>query len=113
MYNSNSIYRGKILVNNLEEDDIIKNIQTKRRFNAKISRIISDTTGVAETDFNSNTLLKSIKNVDELDILDIILDVEKDFNIKLDDNIYDSIKTVGDIYDVVRCITGGKNRSLN
>lgn len=96
-----------------EQNEIINNIRRKRRFNAKISRIIADVLRVSETEFNADTIIKGFHDADEIDILEIIIGIEAEFEIQIPDNLFSNFKTVGDFYDYVRNATGGKNRSLD
>lgn len=96
-----------------EQNEILNNIRRKRRFNARISRIIAEVLRVNENDFNAETVIKGFNKADEIDILEIIIGVETEFDIQIPDNLFSEFKTVGDFYDYVRNATGGKNRSLN
>src|SRR6266403_2133684 len=96
-----------------DQNEIINNIRRKRRFNARISRIIADVLSVNEIDFNADTIKKKFHKDNEIDILEIIIGIETEFDIQIPDNLFSEFKTVGDFYDYVRNATGGKNRSLN
>lgn len=89
---------------------LIENIIRKRRYNSKVSKIISQTVNVTEKDFNAETVIEGLNGADALDIMEIIINVEIEYNIEIPDNMFTKFVTVGDFYDYIKNVTGGKNR---
>ncbi len=89
-----------------EQNRIIENIRKKRKLNGRINRIIAGVIRVPETSFNTTTVIKGLNNADEIDILEIIMGIEAEFEITMPDDIMGQLKTVGDFYEYVRKSTG-------
>ena len=63
----------------------------------KVTAILCDKLGLEEWDVDENKQLVSDLGADSLDIVEIIMEIEKEFDVKIDDNELSEIKTVGDI----------------
>lgn len=63
----------------------------------KVMAILCDKLGLEEYEVDENKQLVSDLGADSLDIVEIIMEIEKEFDVKIDDNELSEIKTVGDI----------------
>lgn len=63
----------------------------------KVTAILCDKLGLEEYEVDENKQLVSDLGADSLDIVEIIMEIEKEFDVKIDDNELSEIKTVGDI----------------
>lgn len=66
----------------------------------KILEITSERTGLPQTAINSETNLLEL-DIDSLDIINIIMDVEYCFNVKIDDDEIVEIRTPNNILELV------------
>ena len=66
----------------------------------KILEITSLRTGIPINAINANTNLLEL-DIDSLDIINIVMDVEYCFNVKIEDDEIVELRTPSDIYDVV------------
>ena len=55
-----------------------------------------------ESDYDLDASLKECYGADSLDIVQIVMDVEKDFSITITDEAADAIRTIRDIIDEVQ-----------
>lgn len=58
--------------------------------------------GVEEDNIKLTDKVVDDLQLDSLDLLEVVMVLEEDFNIAIDDEIVESIKTVQDVVDVVR-----------
>ena len=63
----------------------------------KIKKILSDQLNVNEKDISMDSNIINDLNADSLDIVDIIMSIEEEFDLELQDEQVDNFKTVGDI----------------
>ena len=63
----------------------------------KLSKIIADQLGMAQSNITNNTSLKEELQADSLDIVEIIMSIEEEFGIQVDDDDALGFKTVGDV----------------
>ncbi len=67
----------------------------------KVVKVVSNQLQVEASKINKDTnLIKDLK-ADSLDIVDMIITFEEQFNIQIDDNDVADIKTVGDIVSYI------------
>ncbi len=67
----------------------------------RIKAIIVDKLGVDETEVNDNANLMEDLGADSLDTVELIMEFEKTFDIKISDELSEKIHNVGDIYNTV------------
>jgi acyl carrier protein len=67
----------------------------------KVYQIIVDKLGVKQTDLADNVSFYDDLAVDSLDFCELIVDIEKAFNILIEDDQYDKLKTVGALVNFV------------
>lgn len=63
--------------------------------NIKIHQFIKDKLGVEESAITNNASFYDDLDVDSLDFCELIVDIEKEFNITIPDEMYEKFKTVG------------------
>lgn len=67
----------------------------------KVFDIITDAIGAAQDELNTDKLLVEDLNCDSLDIFEIVIKIEKEFDIRVSDDKYADLKTVGDLVNLV------------
>ena len=72
---------------------------TKEEIESMIRFIVADKTWSHEDDVKEDSLLKDELGADSLDIVDIVMTIERDFDIQIPDSELDALgsKTVGDL----------------
>ncbi len=65
----------------------------------QIYGIIADHLNVKKEDFDDNSLIEDLGG-DSLDVIEIIVEIETQFNTEVTENIH-SVKTVGDIVKLI------------
>lgn len=63
----------------------------------KLSKIIADQLGMNQSEITQDTSLKEDLQADSLDIVEIIMAIEDEFEIQIDDDDALNFKTVGDV----------------
>lgn len=72
----------------------------------KIRKIISEHTAVDESGIELDTDLADDLQLDSLDAFEIMSAVEDEFDIEVEDDFLDKIKTVADIVNYIEKLTG-------
>lgn len=67
----------------------------------KVSAIITDKMCEKPENVKSEANLKDDLGMDSLDVVELVMEVEKEFKISISDNEYDGITTVGSVVDLV------------
>ena len=65
----------------------------------KVKAILSEQFTVNESEISLETNLVKDFNIDSLDLADLIVTLEDEFNIEIADDAMESIKTVGDVVE--------------
>lgn len=76
-------------------------IPTKKEIEERVIRIIVNILGVAENEVTQNTSFINDLGADSLDIVELIIEFEKEFNIAIPDNIVERISTVGQSINII------------
>lgn len=63
----------------------------------KIKKIISEQFGIDENDISSETVLLEDLDADSLDLIDLAMSLEDEFEVEVPDEELENFKTVGDI----------------
>lgn len=71
----------------------------------KIHQFIEDKLGVEESSIKDTASFYDDLAVDSLDFCELMVDVEKEFDIQIPDDMYEKIKTVGSLVNYVARIT--------
>ncbi|HEY9004272.1 MAG TPA: acyl carrier protein [Mucilaginibacter sp.] len=67
----------------------------------KIHQFIEDKLGVDKSAIKDSASFYNDLDVDSLDFCELIVDVEKEFNIQIPDDVFDKLKTVGSLVNYV------------
>lgn len=67
----------------------------------KIKGIISDLSGFSEETVNEEIELKDGLGLDSLDVVEMMMKFEEEFDCNIPDEDYSDVKTVGDVFKVV------------
>ena len=67
----------------------------------KIHRFIKDKLGVDESAITNSASFYDELEVDSLDFCELIVDIEKEFDISIPDDMYERLKTVGALVNYV------------
>ena len=67
----------------------------------RINSIIVEKLGVEEDEVNETAMFMQDLGADSLDMVELIMEFEKTFEISISDEVAESIKSVGDVYDCV------------
>ena len=76
---------------------------------ARVKKIIIDKLGVDESEVTPEATFTNDLGADSLDMVELILEFEKEFNISIPDEIADKIVTVG---EVEKCISNILTKKL-
>jgi len=63
--------------------------------------IVSDKLGYFEEEVDDTSNLRNDLGADSLDEIEICVEVEKEFNIKISDADFEKVKTVNDLYECI------------
>lgn len=74
---------------------------SKETIEEKVKKIISNNLGVDLEEVTNSALLGIDLGADSLDAVEVIMELEKDFNIQISDNIAEDLKTVQQHIDIV------------
>ncbi|MGZ3767817.1 MAG: acyl carrier protein [Mucilaginibacter sp.] len=76
--------------------------------NLKIHQVIKDKLDVEESAITNSASFYDDLDVDSLDFCELIVDIEKEFEISIPDNMYEKFKTVGALVNYVAKIADAK-----
>lgn len=72
----------------------------------KIVELIATQFNLEESEINLDTSFKDDLNADSLDLVELVMALEDEFNLEVEDEDVDSIKTVGDAIDYIKKMLG-------
>lgn len=72
----------------------------------KVIELIATQFNLDEGDVDLDTSFKDDLNADSLDLVELIMALEDEFNLEVEDEDVDSIKTVGDAIDYIKELLG-------
>lgn len=67
----------------------------------KISALISEQFGIDKADISLTTSFVEDMNADSLDVVEFIMALEEEFDIQINDEDVENIKTVGDVVNYI------------
>lgn len=67
----------------------------------RVRQIIVDKLGVEESEVTPDTNLVDDLGADSLDTIELIMEFEKTFDVKISDDVTEGIKTVGDMINAI------------
>lgn len=65
--------------------------------NKQVEQIVKDKLGLRESDFDETSRFRDDLGADSLDLVEIIMECEREFNVSIPDSVADQIVTVGDL----------------
>lgn len=68
---------------------------------AAVSEIIADKLGVSESEITEKANFVSDLGADSLDVVELVMEIEKKFDIQIPDQDAETFKTVGDAVDYI------------
>lgn len=68
---------------------------------SKVIKLIADQAGTAEADIKGETSLQADLELDSLDIMDLLLVLEEEFDLQIPDEELSKIQTVNDIVNYI------------
>ena len=74
---------------------------TEKTIEEKVKEIIADKLNVSLTDITREASFTNDLGSDSLDTVELIMEFEKEFNIKIADEVAETIKTVGEAIDTI------------
>lgn len=72
----------------------------------KIKAIISEQFDIDEDDITMETSFKEDLNADSLDLVELIMGLEDEFDLEVDDDKVENINTIGDVVNYINKIIG-------
>ena len=66
-----------------------------------VKQIFERNLGISLDDYSEDTNLREDLGLDSLDIIDIIMSIERDLNISIPDSDITNLDTLGDLYKIV------------
>jgi len=73
----------------------------RKEIMGKVRKIISEKLGVEEEKVVEEAKLIDDLGADSLDLVDLIMDLENEFDVKVDDSDIEKISTVGEVVDYI------------
>lgn len=74
---------------------------TKQEIIRKVNDLVVNKLAVEDDIIKEDANLESDLGADSLDVVELMMDVEKDFEIVIPDDEVGGVKTIGDIYNIV------------
>ncbi len=68
----------------------------------KVKEIISEQFNVEEDSIHLDTSFRDDLNADSLDLVELIMGLEDEFDLQIEDDEVDSIKTIGDAVEFIK-----------
>ena len=76
--------------------------QDQGSINDRLKRIISEQLGVDESQVTPDASFEEDLNADSLDLVELIMSLEEEFNIEISEEEAEKIRTVGDAEEFIR-----------
>lgn len=67
----------------------------------KIKKILADTLDVSEDEISADTNIATDLGADSLDVVEILMSIEDEFEIEIPDNEIENIRTVGELVEFI------------
>ena len=78
----------------------------KRMVLEKVKKILSDQFDVEEDSITPDTMIEGDLGADSLDVVDLLMSIEDEFELEIPDEETDKIKSVGDLVQYIEDHTG-------
>jgi len=69
--------------------------------NERISKIVSERLGVDETEVKKEATFKEDLGADSLDVVELVMELEDEFDLEISDEDAEKITTVGDVMEYI------------
>ena len=69
--------------------------------NERISKIVSERLGVDETEVKKEATFKEDLGADSLDVVELVMELEDEFDLEISDEDAEKIGTVGDVIEYI------------
>ncbi len=73
--------------------------ENKNKVLSRLKAVIAEILGIEENEINMDATFVNDMGADSLDMVELIMSFEKEFNIAIDDNSAEKIKTVQDAFN--------------
>ena len=67
----------------------------------KVKSILSEQLDIAESDISAESLIAEDLGADSLDVVDLLMSLEDEFEVEIPDEEIENIKTVGDLVNYI------------
>ena len=67
----------------------------------KIKKILADTLDVAEDELSADTNIATDLGADSLDVVEILMSIEDEFEIEIPDSEIENIRTIGELVEYI------------
>lgn len=67
----------------------------------RVLEIIADGLHITKEELQPQKLIREDLGGDSLDVIEIVMNIEKEFNMIISDELYDGLKTVGDVINLI------------
>ena len=84
-----------------DEDDKMKTTDTSKLVNEKIKELIAEELGADAATITKETTFDEDLGADSLDLFDLVMKFEDEFEVKIPTEELENIKTVGDVCDYI------------
>ena len=68
----------------------------------KIKKAIAEQTGIDENSITLEATFREDLNIDSIDLVELIMQLEEEYDIEFDDDQAESLKTVGDVVNYLK-----------
>jgi acyl carrier protein len=72
----------------------------------KVIEFISEKSGIPNQDITKDSKLEHLE-LDSLDVIEIVMEIEREFKIRIPDIEIENIKIVGDLFNIIKKYTDG------
>ena len=79
----------------------------------KIKQILADTLDVNEEELSADTNIATDLGADSLDVVEILMSIEDEFNVEIPDSEIENIRTIGELADYIGSTSGIMNYAVN
>ncbi len=70
----------------------------------KVQEVIAEQTGIDKSQITMESTFDEL-NIDSLDMVELVMALEEEYNVEIDEDAADKIKTIGDVVDYISKIS--------
>ena len=67
----------------------------------KIKKVISEQTGIDESEIKMESTFTEDLNIDSLDMVELVMELEEEYGIEIEEDDADKIKTIADVVNYI------------